>query len=64
LPAPTTHDIGRSGDVDGFKVLHCEAADVPKLLLLHRFPSAGHMFHGLIPLLADRFCLVAPELAG
>ena len=47
----------RTADVDGFKVFYREAgpADAPKLLLLHGFPSAGHMFRDLIPLLADRY---------
>jgi pimeloyl-ACP methyl ester carboxylesterase len=34
------------------------------LLTLHGFPSAGHMFLDLIPLLADRFHIVAPNLPG
>jgi pimeloyl-ACP methyl ester carboxylesterase len=40
------------------------AAGAPALLLLHGFPSASHMFRDLIPLLADRFHIVAPDLPG
>jgi len=56
----------RTIDVDGSKVFFREAgpADAPKLLLLHGFPSASHMFRDLIPLLADRFHLAAPDLPG
>ena len=38
--------------------------DAPKLLLLHGFPSASHMFRDLIPLLANRFHIIAPDLPG
>ncbi len=45
----------RKADVDGLNVFYREAgrADAPALLLLHGFPSAGHMFRDLIPLLTD-----------
>jgi pimeloyl-ACP methyl ester carboxylesterase len=56
----------RKADVDGIKVFYREAGrpDAPTLLLLHGFPTAGHMFRELIPMLADRFHLVAPDLPG
>jgi pimeloyl-ACP methyl ester carboxylesterase len=56
----------RSVSVDDLKVFYREAGgeDAPALLLLHGFPSASHMFRDLIPLLADRFHLVAPDLPG
>jgi len=56
----------QTADVDGFNVFYREArlANAPKLLLLHGFPSASHMFRDLIPLLADRFHIIAPDLPG
>ncbi|MEX3687178.1 alpha/beta fold hydrolase [Paraburkholderia sp. BR14263] len=56
----------RRADVDGYNVFYREAGRVgaPKLLLLHGFPSAGHMFRDLIPKLAGRFHIVAPDLPG
>ena len=56
----------RTIDVDGLNVFYREAGPLtaPKLLLLHGFPSAGHMFRNLIPLLAGHYYLVAPDLPG
>jgi pimeloyl-ACP methyl ester carboxylesterase len=56
----------RTANVDGCNIFYREAgaSDAPKLLLLHGFPSASHMFRDLIPLLADRFHIVAPDLPG
>jgi pimeloyl-ACP methyl ester carboxylesterase len=56
----------RTADVDGWKIFYREAGskDAPTLLLLHGFPSAGHMFRDLIPHLADRFHIIAPDLPG
>jgi pimeloyl-ACP methyl ester carboxylesterase len=56
----------RKANVDGFNVFYREAgrADAPALLLLHGFPSAGHMFRELIPALSDGLRVVAPDLPG
>lgn len=39
-------------------------SDAPVLLLLHGFPTASHMFRDLIPLLAQRYRVIAPDLPG
>ena len=56
----------KTADVDGLKVFYREAGDPARrvVLLLHGFPSASHMFRHLIPELADRYHVVAPDLPG
>jgi pimeloyl-ACP methyl ester carboxylesterase len=56
----------RKVDIDGLKIFYREAGsrDAPAILLLHGFPSASHMFRDLIPKLADRFHVIAPDLPG
>lgn len=52
--------------VDGYKIFYREAGPktAPTILLLHGFPTSSHMFRNLIPLLADRYHVVAPDLPG
>ena len=61
---PTVHY--RAADIGALKVSYREAGgpNAPTLLLLHGFPTAGHMFRDLIPLLTESFHLVAPDLPG
>lgn len=56
----------RNVAVNGIRIFYREAGrpDAPTLLLLHGFPSSSHMFRDLIPLLAGRFRLVAPDFPG
>lgn len=56
----------RTVSIDGVKIFYREAGapGAPALLLLHGFPSSSHMFRDLIPRLADRFHLVAPDFPG
>lgn len=55
-----------TADVDGLKVFYRYAGDpsAPVVLLLHGFPSASHMFRDLIPELAGKYHVVAPDLPG
>lgn len=58
-----TYGTKRVGDVD---VFYREAGlpDASVILLLHGFPTAGHMYRDLIPALADRYRVIAPDLPG
>src|SRR5215469_4407001 len=53
-------------NVDGNKIFCREAGPktAPTILLLHGFPTSSHMFRNLIPLLADRYHVIAPDLPG
>jgi pimeloyl-ACP methyl ester carboxylesterase len=56
----------RTVKVDGLDVFYREAgpADAPAILLLHGYPTSSHMFRDLIPRLAQRWRVVAPDLPG
>ena len=53
-------------DVQGLKIFYREAgpADAPTVLLLHGFPSSSRMWEPLLPLLADKYHLIAPDYPG
>ena len=53
-------------EIDGLDIFYREAGnpDNPTILLLHGFPTSSHMFRDLIPQLADRYHLVAPDYPG
>ena len=65
IPRTQLHTV----EADGVKVFYREAGpreknDAPVLLLLHGFPTSSHMFRELIPRLASRYRIIAPDLPG
>lgn len=61
---PVTHY--RTTTVDGVEIFYRAAGslDRPALVLLHGFPTSSHMFRNLIPLLADKYYVIAPDYPG
>jgi pimeloyl-ACP methyl ester carboxylesterase len=61
---PVTHH--RTVRIDGVGIFYREAGpeDAPVVLLLHGFPTSSHMFRNLIPALADRYRVIAPDYPG
>ena len=66
--SPRTSEQVRYGSikVDGLTIAYREAGDQakPKLVLLHGFPASSHQYRDLIPALADRFHVIAPDYQG
>ena len=62
MPLTTHHRI----EADGVQVFYREAGrpDAPVILLLHGFPTSSFQYRELIPLLADRYHVIAPDLPG
>jgi pimeloyl-ACP methyl ester carboxylesterase len=62
IPVTSIHKI----EADGVNVFYREAGDpgAPVVLLLHGFPTSSFMFRELIPRLADKFRVIAPDLPG
>ena len=65
LPSEATTTY-RTVSVDGLNVFYREAGNpnAPTVLLLHGFPTSSHMYRELIPALADRYHVIAPDLPG
>jgi pimeloyl-ACP methyl ester carboxylesterase len=60
---PTLH---RTIQINGLDIFYREAGpkDAPAILLLHGFPTSSHMFRNLIPALADKYHVIAPDYPG
>src|SRR5271170_99386 len=63
---PTSKINYRTQQVDDVQFLYREAGpmDAPVVLLLHGFPTSGHMFRELIPAPSGRYRVIAPDLPG
>lgn len=66
VPFESTATHYRTVEIDGVKVFYREAgpADAPVVVLLHGFPTSSRMFRNLIPALADRYHVIAPDYPG
>src|SRR5262249_36728440 len=78
MPEPDTGTCGQSltaesqqmlfkyVNIDGLNIFYREAGKetAPKLVLLHGFPASSHQYRNLIPALADRFHVIAPDYPG
>ena len=58
--AVTRHRTAKVGGIDIF-YREAGAADAPAVVLLHGFPTSSHMFRNLIPALAPRYRVIAPD---
>jgi pimeloyl-ACP methyl ester carboxylesterase len=74
-PEPASHTVTQAATpstqhktitINGLEIFYREAGPegAPTILLLHGFPTSSHMFRSLIPALADRFHVVAPDYPG
>jgi len=56
----------KTAEIDGLKLFYREAgpSEAPVVLLLHGFPSSSHMYRDLMPRLADRYHVIAPDYPG
>lgn len=64
--APASQVMHRTVKIDGLDIFYREAGprNAPAILLLHGFPTSSHMFRNLIPALADKYHVVAPDYPG
>ena len=63
---PSQKVYNRTVNIAGLNIFYREAGpkDAPTVLLLHGFPTSSHMFRNLIPALADKYHVVAPDYPG
>jgi pimeloyl-ACP methyl ester carboxylesterase len=60
----TTAIISRRADVDGIKIYYLKAGEGPAVILLHGYTQTSRMWKAVMPLLAKKFLVIAPDLPG
>ncbi len=65
-PSPFAQVRYKSAVIDGVEIAYREAGPegAPAIILLHGFPTSSHMYRNLIPALADKFRVIAPDYPG
>ena len=66
-PSQSSNPVSyHQAEIEGQKIFYREAGpkDAPTVLLLHGFPTSSHMYRNLIPKLADRYHVIAPDMPG
>src|SRR6266404_3868926 len=56
--------LSRTADIDGVKLHYLTAGDGPTVIFLHGFAETSRMWRPIIPLLAEKFTVIAPDLPG
>jgi len=66
VPSVSATTTYRRAEVEGLSIFYREAGpkDAPTIILLHGYPSSSRMYDPLLPLLADRYHLIAPDYPG
>lgn len=66
IEAATVQIRYKTVTIDGVDIAYREAgrADAPAIVLLHGFPTSSHQYRNLIPALADKYHVIAPDYPG
>ena len=65
LAQPGSNAIAsRTAEIDGLKLHYLTAGHGPSVILLHGYAETSLMWRPIMPLLAERFTVIAPDLPG
>ena len=66
MPSAPVKTLVKTAKADGLEVFYREAgpANAPTILLLHGYPSSSFQYRNLIPILAAKYHVIAPDIPG